>query len=94
MSTIVRQCARCGHFDSDQRWPSLDAAAAAGATEQGWACPRCGWAEFTLVEESAAPIEPQARGASPERGGTHRSALDPVDPDEARRRVQQILPFR
>lgn len=91
MHTIVRQCARCGHFDAQRRWASLDEAAARGATEQGWACPRCGWAEFTLVEE---PGEPREAAANVGPGHVPSSALEPVDPDEARRRVREVLPFR
>ncbi len=84
---IVRRCGKCGHFDEHERWPSLDAAAAQGATDRGWACPRCGWAEFSLVEESGDPLAE----APIERGDNEPSRLDP---DEARRRAQQILPFR
>jgi hypothetical protein len=86
MSRIVRQCGRCGHFDDHQHWASLDQAAAAGATEQNWACPRCSWPEFNLVEEAGELAEAQV-----ERGSKQ---PPPLDPDEARRRAQQILPFR
>lgn len=50
MATIVRKCAACGQLDRRERWSSLDKAAAAGATEAKWACPKCSWPEYDLVE--------------------------------------------
>lgn len=86
MATIVRKCAACGQPDRRERWGSLEKAAAAGATEASWACPKCSWPEFDLVELEEDEDPHVTRGAAPDASG---------DPDEARRRAAPpMIPFR
>lgn len=61
MAMVVRRCTKCGNFDSQHNWASMDAAVNGGALPPDWACPNCAWPEAELVEIDQSVAEDQAR---------------------------------
>ena len=59
MADMVLRCTRCGKVDATRQFSGADEAQSSMAH---WACSRCAWTDWELVEAERADQEPEAVG--------------------------------